>query len=552
MPAKKGELDFLDRFAGQLENSLHRPNINRYVPMEHQKLFHMAQTRHRVTSGGNRSGKTWSGIADDCWILQRKHPWRNHLYPPAGQPVRMRFIGVDFDRGIDQTAIPIFSQMLPPSMLVNGSWEDSYNKSNRILNLADKSSVSFMSYEQDPNKFQMVSLHHIHFDEEPPEAIFKESELRLLDTNGTWTLTETPVEQMEWIENELIDKSLPPVGNGERPNVTTIFLDTRLNTHLPPDALADLMRDLSAEDAKIRLEGGYLDSNKVFPGFKRAHPNTLTDEAFRAEIPGHLWRVFEGMDWGTVNPAAWVWVAVNELGHIYTFRAMYGKGATVSDWIPRVHAMRRQVAEVFGVTVERLLSEMVQGTVGDPSIGDRGNASAQTGLTIQQAFAIGGVHIGTQGIRAQRSGNQNVGLDKMRTYLKPRPDGSGLPWWRIVDWDGAEHWESTKPLIDEIFGARKPKQTLKAKGEKNSSEEIRDKDNHAIDASKYVFVTTHELRPAVVAVEQIRVPDEVVSLMQPTSPPPITHDDVFNAMVAANDPNSWSSSIGSSYSAMEE
>jgi hypothetical protein len=85
--------------------------------------------------------------------------------------------------------------------------------------------------------------------------------------------------------------------------------------------------------------------------------------------------------------------------------------------------------------------------------------------------------------------------------------GFGEPWWHIT--------ANCTALIDEIRRARKPKQTLKAKDEKNPSEQIRDKDNHAIDAIKYLFMMTHDLRPQEVR-EQL--PIEVPDFMRDASP----------------------------------
>jgi phage terminase large subunit-like protein len=532
-------LDVVSEFTTRLERQKYKPNINRYTPMPQQAAFHASQTKNRIASGGNRGGKTYSGIADDVLILTRKHPHRAHLYPPLGQQVRMRFIGVDFDRGIDQTALPLFSQFIPPSFLKNGSWEDSYRAASHMLTLDDgaDSTVSFMSYEQDSDKFQSVTLHHIHFDEEPPQAIWNESMLRLLDTNGTWTLSETPVQQMEWIEDELIEPAL----SGARPDISVFYFDTRENIHLSPDALEEITRGLSAEEKIIRLAGQYTNGSLVFPEFKRTYPNVIPQDAFWLTDD---WRVYESMDHGYVNPTAWLWTAVHADGSIVTFDSLYSKNIVVEEWAKLVHQKRAEIRERFGID-EETWHGMYGGAVGDPSIGDRGNATAQTGITIQQAYGLAGIHISTAGIRQARAENQNIGLDKIHTYLRSRPDAHptrpGMPWWQITD--------NNTFGIDELKRARKPKQSAANKEVKSGSEGIRDKDNHWIDAAKYLFIVTHDLRP-----ERYRVQDDAglqEQISQYLAPVPTqygTHDDIFRAANVSG----WSTSSLDYYPSVED
>lgn len=475
MPAQRKQPDvfeLINGFADQLEQQEYRPNINRYEPLPEQDLFHQRQTKGGILFGGNRGGKTHGGIADDVMILTRKHPHRNHLYPAVGQPLRMRFIGTDFPT-VEEVAVPLFAQMIPSSFLINGSWEDSYRKGDHVLTLADKSFVRFMSYEQDPNKFQAASIHHIHFDEEPPKPIFDESMLRLIDTRGSWTLSETPVQQMEWVQDELI----VPHEDGKRPDISIFYLDTRKNKFLPPEELLLLENNLSEEEKVVRLAGQYPDGGKVFPEFnEKSH--VIPAGGF-VLTPQH--RVYRSMDHGYANPTAWLWTAVDLEGNITTFRSLYAPRIVVGDWAESVHAVDREIAELLGVP-----GWQPYATFGDPGIAQRNNGV--TGTTVQQEYALRGIYIGIEGIVKTRTGNANVGLNKMHTYLRPRskePDSK--PWWQITD--------NNPALISEMRRARKPKQTLKAAMDKNTSEEIRDKDNHAIDAFKYLVMATHELRP---------------------------------------------------------
>jgi phage terminase large subunit-like protein len=494
-PSSPAEL--LEQFRTRLENADRRPSIYRYEHMPQQELFHRDQHRNRISFGGNRGGKTYSGVADDVWILTRTHPYRNDLY--ADRPRRIRFIGVDFERGIDQTALPLFSQLIPPSLLINGSWEESYSASRHLLTLEDGSTCSFMSYEQDADKFQAVSLDHIHFDEEPPQPIFKESLLRLVDTNGGWTLTETPVQQMEWVFDELIE----PQEAGERPDIGIFYLETLANTHLSQVAIEDLTQGMDAREKQIRLKGEYdRTGSMVFPEFLRRHPYVITAEEFWA-VFDHTWTVYESMDYGYANPQAWLWTAAHPSGKVVTFDMLYKARTTVDEWVAAVKAKREQIGRRLGVANPR--GWKPAGLYGDPAIKQRNQAT--TGTSIQQEYAKRGLSIGIEGIVKTREGNQNVGLNRMHEILAKRPFYdlvTGLyegPLWSIVDQnmdtgrDVGLTGGGCGPLIREMRKARKPKQSLQQQEEKNASEEIRDKDNHAIDGVKYLWM----MRPDLVA-----------------------------------------------------
>lgn len=535
MPKQQQSLDeLLGSFTAQIERTVRAPNVYRYVPLPQQELFQQSQTKNRILFGGNRGGKTFGAGADEIQCLLHRHPYRQHLYPDG--PLRMRWIGVDFLEGIDQIALPLFQQLIPPSFLIDGAWERSYRKADHMLVLADGATVSFMSYEQDPNKFQGVSLHHVHMDEEPPKPIFEESTLRLLDTNGTWTISETPVQQLEWIQDELIE----PAESGARPDISVFYLNTMDNTYLSMEAKLELFGNMSEEDKLIRMAGKYKGGNLVFPEFERKWPFIMPEESF------HLtrdWAVYESMDWGYKNPTAWVWTAVHPDGSIVTFEILYQKGIVVSDWAKIVLQARKRIAARYGLT-DAQFAEMLVVTIGDPSIGDQGNSSAQTGMTHQQVFSSGGVYIATEGIRAMRASNQNVGLDRIHTYLKKRPSNhpkGDLPWWQMT--------ANCTALADELKKARVPRQSLNNQMVKNASEQIRDKDNHAIDAVKYLFMLMQDLRPESYKADESAANLAVARELNPASYPSVTHADAYAANMKPVTP--WNVHGSDSYQAME-
>ena len=102
--------------ASGLNASVKKPNIHGYQPHDKQIMFHSSHKKGRQYVGGNRSGKTTGGIAEDIFWLTGTHPYRRTPEPP----VIGRICTVDFKNGVDKIILPNLRQWLPPSALING------------------------------------------------------------------------------------------------------------------------------------------------------------------------------------------------------------------------------------------------------------------------------------------------------------------------------------------------------------------------------------------------------------------------------------------------
>lgn len=515
-------LEAAARFAEQARLADEKPNISRYVPQPGaQYAFHRTQARYRVLFGGNRGGKTYCSVADDVLVAIRRHPFRQWMY--ADRPLNIRLIGSDFERGVQQVLLPLFMQFLPSSFLTNGNWEDSWRSQSNILTLHDGTKVSFMSYEQDADKFQGVPLDHVHLDEEPPKAIWDESMMRLLDHDGTWTLSETPVKQLEWVEDEIIQ----PARDDPAGTRTDVFdVRTEDNVHLSEVAVQSRKAQMSAEQIQIRFEGNYTGSDRVFPSFTGRAPYVINHQMFIARLQAapEDWVIYESMDHGTKNPTAWTWTAVHRNGSIVTFGSLYQAMITIDVWVERVKEKRRQIGELLGHGHQNTWKPYA--TFGDPAIRQVNQSTGSAPSSVQREYATRGIPIGVGGIVAARTGNQGIGLAKLNLLLRPLIDHYsaatgevGAPMWQITEYTDQEHgYDSNGPAISEMRRARVPKQTQANKETANVKEQIRDKDNHWIDAFKYLILAN----PALTASLQRHTPEDrpdMVALMGATGYP---------------------------------
>ena len=287
--------------------------------------------RDGFTLGGNRSGKTTAGIIEDLWWVTRRHPYKQI---PSDVDIRGRVLGDGFDNGtVNQVLIPAIKRWVIPSDLVGGSWEDSWHNASHTLTLENGSFLEFKSYDQDLDKHAGTSRHFVHFDEEPPQDIFKESLIRLIDTQGPWWITLTPINGMTWVYDELY----LPWSENKLKTVSVIEVSMTDNPHLDLKYIEGQM-ELHAGDEATRIHGKFQEKGGlIFPEFNFAHQFHASEW-----YPPLDWQVFMSMDHGVNNPTAVLWHAVSPDNFVVTFAEHYERNMIVKD-----HAAKIKEIEEF-------------------------------------------------------------------------------------------------------------------------------------------------------------------------------------------------------------
>ena len=324
----KDDIDFteaLRRLGEGLQEASHQPNLYDYVPSSKQKLFHEDANPDRLYIGGNRSGKSLGSTIEAIWWLTHTHP---HRQTPEG-PVRGRVVAVDFLNGVDKIILPLYKQWLPKTYLINGSWEQSYSRERHVLTLNNGSFVEFMSQDQDLDKFAGSSRHFVHFDEECPQTVFRECLARLVDTDGVWWMSQTPVQGMEWIYDDIYI----PAKKGEKA-IGIVEAEMADNPTLSREAIDKFLDMLPEEERAIRSKGQYVHlGGSVFPDFT---PQTHTiEKGVFTPTPEH--RIIRTMDSGYTNPTVWLWLAVDEQNNVTVFKENYKAKLTVEELKRKAH-----------------------------------------------------------------------------------------------------------------------------------------------------------------------------------------------------------------------
>lgn len=443
------------QFSEALRRTAVRPSISGYSPQPHQERFHHSNSKGRLFIGGNRSGKTVGGGADLVMNMTGKNPY-NQLFPDA--QLRCRAIGVDFDNGIGKIILPEVARWVPPSMLVNGSWEDSYAKGDRTLTLTNGAFCEFMSYDQDVDKFAGTSRHLIWFDEEPPKPIFDENMMRLVDTGGHWMVTMTPVEEMTWTYDGLY----LPAKEGLRTDIEVFEVSTEENKYVNAAELEILTQGLDDEEKEARKHGKYIRhtgaifSNMIHHGDGQYPPTFLTHDPVGRDSWDKMkktWMHFRGMDHGFRNPTAFLWGAVDTEGRVIIYDEYYAKGKLVHENAEEV----QKKTEELGVQIAY--------TVGDPSIQ---NTDPITGTSVHAEYASHGIGI-VLGNNDVNAGILRVGarFKNHMLYIGPR----------CVQLK----WELNRYRWDKFINKKIAERS-------NQKEKPLKKDDHAIDALRYMMM----------------------------------------------------------------
>lgn len=453
--------EVLLRLGEGLQESVHAPNLYNYTASQKQEAFHKMQQKARLYIGGNRSGKSLGSTIEGIFYVTHTHPYRQ---TPEG-PVRGRVVAVDFLNGVDKIILPLWKQWLPKKYLINGSWEDSYSRERHVLTLNNGSFVEFMSQDQDLDKFAGSSRHFIHFDEECPKSVWQECLARLVDTDGDWWMSQTPVQGMEWI----FDDVYIPAKEGTK-EIGLVEASMEDNPTLSQNAIDRYMESLNEEERLIRKNGQYIHlGGSVFPEF-----SPVTHCIPRGQFkPTSKHRIMRTMDSGYTNPTVWLWLAIDEDGTIVVFKEHYQ-----AKWNVAQHA--EEVNKITDKILAESNAELFL-TTGDPAIKQ---TKEHTGTSILHEYSKHGIYIAVDAIPSDR----RVGLEKIQQYMKMNPK-TGKPF--LMFSDDCPH------LIAELPKLKwKKHASVKVAEQKNKLEDIRDKDNHCYDALKYAMTFMDDLTPA--------------------------------------------------------
>jgi phage terminase large subunit-like protein len=436
------------------EAQIQQNPLLKYEPHAKQQIFHASRERLKAFLGGNQSGKTTAGILDD--VIQAVDetclPEWLTPYKKWQPPFRCRIICPDFTEQMEGVIFEKLREWVPKDQMIGGSFDKAYDKQKRRLRFKNGSWFSFMTFEQDLDKFGGSSLERVHYDEEPPLAIRKESRIRLVSTGGDELFTMTPLHGMSW----MFDKVWEPYVKGTLKDGSVVVVDMDDNPHLAEEDKAAVLEDLTDEERQARKSGRFVHfAGMIYDSFKRNEHVIPEIE----ELPAQA-GVYVGIDPGIRHMAAVVWCYLTVDDTMVVFDELALQGHTV-----------KQVAEAIKLRNMHWGHRTQDGTiiplqpswyVVDPAAR---NVVHQTGRSDQMEFTDNGI------VTILGQNSVTAGINR----VKERLQGHRL----LVT-------ANCKGLIDQF---RKYRWATPTRAEDDPKEKPVKTDDHLLDALRYVVMS---------------------------------------------------------------
>lgn len=433
---RQGPLAFARLWHRPLPRTSQRESIR--AMLEPKKLF-------AFLLGGNRSGKTES--VSQLFValgLGREHPWvvawcRNNGLDleriPKGPGIVWCVSGDSNDSR--RFLRPKMAKYLGPS----ASWRnhDGNGEAEAVIETElGPAKWVFKSVDQGRDGFQGDSIRACGFDEEPLDnEVVEESMFRVVDQGGRLIFSMTPLYGWTKLLHERVREP--------RPDTVFRFISGEDNPHLDQEALQRSLAATSAHLVDARAHGRITTAEGLVYRLDRSQ------HVVRSFAPPADWARYLSIDFGTRNPAAWVWGALDPTDDVlHVYREHYQAGWTTHEhW-----TANRPIIEADPALEE---------AIADPEDLNARMQLAELGLETR---------IADKDIRG--------GIDAVSERLAF--DVNGKP--GMVIHDCCRH------LVQEFEGYRWPKQKGAAA---DGREQPVKKDDHALDALRYLclYLKTH-------------------------------------------------------------
>lgn len=361
-----------------------------------QVEFHKSLKKNRWVFGGNRTGKTECGAVETIWLSLGIHPYR-----PNKEKTECWVVSLS-NRVQKEVAQAKILKYLPKSKIVDIIMSDGKKSApeNGVIEciivknvFGNYSKIWFKSCEEGREKFQGTSLDFVWFDEEPPEDIYKECKMRVLDKCGEIFGTMTPLKGLTFIYNEIY------LNESHDDEVFYIFISWDDNPFLNKKEIERLSNSLSSEEIESRKYGRFMafDKGLIYPEFD-VNVNVITP----FKIPPE-WQSMISIDPGLSNPLSCHFYARDFDGNVYVVAEHFAENKTIEYHANAIN----EIAKNLGW--KRLSNGMLESLI-DSAAKQRTLASQKNVVDLFYE----------NGIITNPNVNKDVlsGISEVKTYLK--------------------------------------------------------------------------------------------------------------------------------------
>lgn len=358
--------------------------------------FHKSKKRNRWVFGGNRTGKTECGAVETIWLSLGIHPYKENKNSTECWVVSL---STRVQKEVAQAKI---LKYLPKNKIVDiimnegkkATPENGIIECIIVKNISGENSrIWFKSCEEGREKFQGTSLDFVWFDEEPPEDIYNECKMRVLDKKGEVFGTMTPLKGLTFVYNEIY------LNEKNDPEVFYIFISWADNPYLSKNEIDRLSKTLSSDDIESRKYGRFssVDSGLIYTEF---------DENFHVIEPFNIpedWQDKLSIDPGLSNPLSCHWYAKDYDGNIYIVAEHFEDNKTIEYHSQKIKEISNMLN--WKRTSNNMIYSLIDSAANQKTLASKNSV---TELFYQN------------GIYANPNVNKDVlsGISKVKSYLK--------------------------------------------------------------------------------------------------------------------------------------
>ncbi|MBW2003024.1 MAG: phage terminase large subunit [Deltaproteobacteria bacterium] len=288
------------------------------TPKIHKKQVEFHRDAHRIKAlfGGNRTGKTVGGATEAVFHATGNCRFRE-LEPSSGWVVSL---SNEVQRDVAQKEILHWlpKKEIRDIIIRHGRKDDPENSILDKIILKNGETIGFKSCEQGRESFQGTSKGWIWFDEEPPEDIYRECRMRVLDTQGDIWFTMTPLKGLTWIyDNIYLNKS-------DDPNIKYWTMAWDDNPWLSKNEIKVLESTMTEEEREARQYGHFVALSGLV--YKEFRDDIHVIEPFKVPVD---WYDNISIDPGYTNPLSCHFYAVDNDGNILVIAEHYEAERTI-------------------------------------------------------------------------------------------------------------------------------------------------------------------------------------------------------------------------------
>lgn len=351
-----------------------------------QYTFLSNQSHTKAFFGGNRSGKTTSGVIEIAYHMTGQYPdwWKGRRWSRA---VNGRIFAEDFSKGV-KVLTRKMHEWFPKDTIIK------IEKNNQKAEVqwyvkhisGGYSSLDIMTYEQDVAMAEGWSGDFVLFDEPPPRDLYVATARGLIDHDGICIFTLTPLKE-PWLFDEIY--------NSKNKGVFSVVADLRHNLErynplskemvgLKESSIRKYEAILTEEERETRMHGKFRylagriwkEWDRDIHTFDRKCWVKGKNGVVVDGMPPNHWPRMMLIDPHDRNPHAIMWVACDETNDYYAYREMWIANTTIGDIVGQIKR------------VEIEARETIQTRIMDPNFGPK--RYGNSGMTVRDEFEAEG------------------------------------------------------------------------------------------------------------------------------------------------------------------